>query len=196
MESVSEMHTRALNELKVDVMKLSKKIDNVIYDIGALRCFVTFVCNHFVFGFPYYWEEFAGLSFDEEPTSFDFSKEISGSNGNKTSSPDSSKSSLPVALDYLPVTVIRDLFMIAPGECGGSILRKNILDDILQTYGGNATDEAPLNCKNMKAEQKRRSNSDVIDAEPRTKKNKRNTVVDCGLRGIGPLTRSRTRMKQ
>ncbi|KAL2522916.1 SANTA domain-containing protein [Forsythia ovata] len=154
------------------------------------------VCNHFVFGFPYYWEEFAGLSFDEEPTSFDFSKEISGSNGNKTSSPDSSKSSLPVALDYLPVTVIRDLFMIAPGECGGSILRKNILDDILQTYGGNATDEAPLNCKNMKAEQKRRSNSDVIDAEPRTKKNKRNTVVDCGLRGIGPLTRSRTRMKQ
>ncbi|XP_022883390.1 protein EMBRYO DEFECTIVE 1674 [Olea europaea var. sylvestris] len=151
------------------------------------------VCDHFVIGFPYYWEEFAGLSFDEESTSSYFSKEISGSDGNKTSLHDSSKSFLPVAVNDLPVTVMRDLFTISPGDC--SLLKQNILDDILQTYGGNATDKSPLNFKNMEAKQKRRGDIDVIDAEPRTKKNKRNTV-DCAMLGIGPLTRSRTRLKQ
>ncbi|CAA3014880.1 Hypothetical predicted protein [Olea europaea subsp. europaea] len=88
-----------------------------------------------------YWvsillEEFVGLCVEEEPTNFDFSKEISGSDGNKTSSPGSSKSSLPVALDDLPVTVIHGLIMISPGNCGGSVMGKNIL----QIY-----------CKNMVA---------------------------------------------
>ncbi|CAI9752804.1 unnamed protein product [Fraxinus pennsylvanica] len=153
------------------------------------------VCNHFVIGFPYYWEEFAGLSFDEEPTNLYFLKEISGSDGNKTSLHDSSKSSLPMAVYDLPVTVIRDLKMISPGDCGCSMLTHNILDDILQTYRGNAADKAQLNYKNTETEQKRRGSSDVIDAEPRTKRNKRNTV-DRAMLGIGPLTRSRTRLKR
>ncbi|CAA3008510.1 Hypothetical predicted protein, partial [Olea europaea subsp. europaea] len=77
------------------------------------------------------FEQFAGLCVDEEPTNFDFSKEISGSDGNRTSSPDCSKSSLPVALDDLPVTVIHDLIGISPGNCGGALQNLRLVEMFL-----------------------------------------------------------------
>lgn len=53
--------------------------------------------------------------------------------------------------------------MITLGDCGGSILRKSNLVDILQPYGGNAKDETPFNQNNTEAEKNRRGNNDVID---------------------------------
>ncbi|KAI3452102.1 hypothetical protein Pfo_008767 [Paulownia fortunei] len=131
------------------------------------------VCDHFVIGFPYYWEEFAALSVSEEPAHFSVSKGISCSDAYKT--PD-------------------------PGDHGTNMLSRNIFDDILQKKYDNAfhcsgassakkensqliknmvstPDKTLLNHKKIKAERKRRGNSNVEDVEH-----------------SGPLTRSRTRL--
>ncbi|XP_011099260.1 protein EMBRYO DEFECTIVE 1674-like [Sesamum indicum] len=45
------------------------------------------VCDDFVIGFPYYWEEFAALSADEEPAAYSVSKGIFNSDASKTPMP-------------------------------------------------------------------------------------------------------------
>ncbi|KAK4393381.1 hypothetical protein Sango_1808900 [Sesamum angolense] len=45
------------------------------------------VCDDFVIGFPYYWEEFTALSADEEPAHFSVSKGIFNSDASKTPMP-------------------------------------------------------------------------------------------------------------
>ncbi|KAL8476036.1 hypothetical protein ACS0TY_028631 [Phlomoides rotata] len=45
------------------------------------------VCDHFVIGFPYYWEEYADLSVREERADFFGSKEVPCTDAYKTTSP-------------------------------------------------------------------------------------------------------------
>ncbi|KAL0450253.1 UNVERIFIED_CONTAM: hypothetical protein Slati_1581700 [Sesamum latifolium] len=45
------------------------------------------VCDDFVIGFPYYWDEFAALSADEEPAHFSVSKGILNSDASKMPMP-------------------------------------------------------------------------------------------------------------
>ncbi|KAK4412462.1 hypothetical protein Salat_2893300 [Sesamum alatum] len=131
------------------------------------------VCNDFVIGFPYYWEEFAALSADEEPAPFSGSKGIFHSDASKT-----------------PM----------PGDNGSNMLGRNIFDEILQHSGDDGfpcsetssaneesskqikamvstPDETPLYHKKQKAGRGQRVNINVIDVENR-----------------GPLTRSRARL--
>ncbi|KAK6116204.1 hypothetical protein DH2020_050060 [Rehmannia glutinosa] len=127
------------------------------------------VCEHFLIGFPYYWEEFATLSVSDEQAHFSLSKGIPCSDACKTS---------------------------VPGDHGTNMLCRNIFDDILQKSCDDAfhcsgastakkenlkstvstPDETLLNHKKINAEQKRKGYSNVEDVER-----------------SGPLTRSRAR---
>ncbi|PIN21513.1 hypothetical protein CDL12_05783 [Handroanthus impetiginosus] len=130
------------------------------------------VCDQFVIGFPYNWEEFAALSVDEAGH-FSISEGIFGSGAYKTPT---------------------------PRDKGSKVLSRNIFDDILQQNnvdvshcsGGasrankgrspqiitmvSTPDETPLRSKKMKAEHRRGNHS-----------------VENVVRS-GPLTRSKTRL--
>ncbi|KAG8384503.1 hypothetical protein BUALT_Bualt04G0124700 [Buddleja alternifolia] len=132
------------------------------------------VCDDFVIGFPYYWEEFAVLSVEEELAHFSVLREISGSDAYKTPT---------------------------PGDHGSSMLSRNIFDEILQQNLGDAfhcsgaskakkessqlktmvsaTNGTPLNHKKINSEKRSR---DVSNVEY--------------VQHSGPLTRSRTRVQK
>lgn len=52
------------------------------------------VCDHFLIGFPYYWEEFASLSVSEEPDHSSASKEVSPSYSFKTPAQEGRRSNM------------------------------------------------------------------------------------------------------
>ncbi|KAL8507780.1 hypothetical protein ACS0TY_018353 [Phlomoides rotata] len=72
-----------------------KTVDGItIMVLGYLNKFQTLkngfsheVCDHFVIGFPYYWEEFADLSVREERADICGSKEVPCTDAYKTTSP-------------------------------------------------------------------------------------------------------------
>ncbi|CAL5394869.1 unnamed protein product [Camellia sinensis] len=94
------------------------------------------VCNHFLFGFPCYWEEYAGRCFVEESINRSIPSRISSFDGFDMSSDDGTDS-LPISLGDLPVTRVRDLLMSSVGDSGNCVLAKSLLNDILRKYGSN-----------------------------------------------------------
>ncbi|KAF5950293.1 hypothetical protein HYC85_012286 [Camellia sinensis] len=92
------------------------------------------VCNHFLFGFPCYWEEYAGRCFVEESINRSIPSRISSFDGFDMSSDDGTDS-LPISLSDLPVTRVRDLLMSSVGDSGSCVLAKSLLNDILRKYG-------------------------------------------------------------
>ncbi|KAL7251003.1 hypothetical protein ACSBR1_012928 [Camellia fascicularis] len=93
------------------------------------------VCNHFLFGFPCYWEEYAGRCFVEESINRSIPSRISSFDGFDMSS--DGTDSLPISLGDLPVTRVRDLLMSSVGDSGNCVLAKSLLNDILRKYGSN-----------------------------------------------------------
>ncbi|XP_073272216.1 uncharacterized protein [Primulina huaijiensis] len=159
------------------------------------------VCNDFVFGFPFYWEEFAPLSFDRLETG--------------------SENSEHVSLDALPITIQRDLFIGNLGHPESSLAGKNIFDDILQSTSAGTSndgelgskkaspfnmkstvstlDEALLNGLRSKAQRKQKGSKNARIAEPSTNVKlklvqENNDVAGRGVLISGPLTRSRSRL--
>lgn len=160
------------------------------------------VCNDFVFGFPYYWEEFAALSFDRHETT--------------------SENLEHVSLDALPITIQRDLIIGNLGHHESCSTSKNIFDDILQsTSAGTSSndgelgsknaspfdmkstfstlDEALLNGSRSKTQRKQKGSKDPRIVEPSTNAKlklmqENNDVAGRGVLTSGPLTRSRSRL--
>ncbi|KZV23327.1 ABC transporter G family member 17-like [Dorcoceras hygrometricum] len=160
------------------------------------------VCNDFVFGFPYYWEEFASVSFDRLETT--------------------SENSENVSLDAFPITILRDLFIGNLGHHGSNLVSTNIFDDVLQsTSAGTSSgdgelgskkaspfnikstvstlDEASLNHVRSKAQRKHRGRKRAFIGGRGSKVKQRpmqenNDIADTGVLTIGPITRSRSRL--
>ncbi|XP_073145566.1 uncharacterized protein [Henckelia pumila] len=160
------------------------------------------VCSDFVIGFPYYWEEFAALSFDK--------LESTSANSEQVSS------------DAFPITIFRDIFISNLGHHESSLASKYIFDNnILQSTGAvafssdgelnsnkasplntkstvSAKDEALLNCIRSKAQRKLGGSKNAV-VEERPTDVKRRLVqenkdgADRGVLTSGPMTRSRSR---
>ncbi|GMY32370.1 protein EMBRYO DEFECTIVE 1674 [Fagus crenata] len=91
--------------------------------------FPSKVCNHFLLGFPYNWEEYAvGCSGEEHG--------VSSSNEFSMSLGDSANETLPLSLDDLPVTRIHDLLMYSVGDRENCLLKQSIYNDILRKSKG------------------------------------------------------------
>ncbi|XP_060185607.1 kinetochore-associated protein KNL-2 homolog [Lycium barbarum] len=94
--------------------------------------FSSEVCNLFLFGFPYDWEEYAALSFGEstnEDADFgtsDFSESVNGS---------ADRASISMSIDHLSANALRDLLLSTGPEARK--LRKSIFNEIVQKYGTN-----------------------------------------------------------
>ncbi|XP_052208504.1 uncharacterized protein LOC127812188 [Diospyros lotus] len=103
-------------------------------------------CNHFLFGFPYYWEEYSCQSLDEELVYKTISSRTSTLDAFHLSSHDGTNCLPLMSLDNLPVTRIRDLLMSRLGDSDDSVISKGILNDILQKHDSTASkdDDAPV----------------------------------------------------
>lgn len=127
------------------------------------------VCDHFLIGFPYYWEEFAALSVSEEPVDFSASKGFSYSDAYKEPT---------------------------PGDHGANTLSRNIFDAIL-SEASSAKKESSLptqsmisvNHKKINAEKKMGDDSNVEHV-----KLGGSLTRSRALPHSGPLTRSRARL--
>lgn len=95
------------------------------------------VCDHFVLGFPYDWEEFGAQCFGEESTYGALPSRNTNSYGFKMSD-DGAKCSLPISFDDLPVTRVCDLMMVPSGDYKECRLTRRIFDHILNIYGGSS----------------------------------------------------------
>ncbi|KAA8531364.1 hypothetical protein F0562_006073 [Nyssa sinensis] len=181
------------------------------------------VCNHFLFGFPYYWEEYAARYFSEEYTNKAVPSRISSLQWFNMSTNDDANSFLPVSLDDLPVTRIRDLLMYSLGDSEHCALTKNIFNDMLQTYSGSALkhdgasihsnkdsncpvmtedsvpDETPSTRKKTKVEQKSRGDNDTPHATDMGAEEFQKSIDRCKMgvisSGKGIATRSMHRLK-
>ncbi|KAF8402260.1 hypothetical protein HHK36_013212 [Tetracentron sinense] len=100
--------------------------------------FSSEVCNHFLFGFPYYWEAYGDLSFGKESTSRGVPISMYGFDGFTMSSDSSASRPLSVCSDDFPVTRIRDLLMSTAGNSESSALTNSIFTDILGKCSGSA----------------------------------------------------------
>ncbi|KAH7858003.1 hypothetical protein Vadar_018921 [Vaccinium darrowii] len=93
------------------------------------------VVNRFRFGFPHNWEQYAGQIYGEEPGNGPIPSKICNLDGLDISSVEGPDSSLPICLDDLPVTCIRDLLMSSGADSRGLI--KSIMNDVMQYLEGN-----------------------------------------------------------
>ncbi|KAL6986639.1 hypothetical protein U1Q18_049593 [Sarracenia purpurea var. burkii] len=147
--------------------------------VGLINRFLTVengfpseVCNHFLFGFPFDWEEYAGKCCGEESVNGAFPSRISSLDGFDMASVDSTDSPpLSIPLDDLSVTQLRDIFLMS-GNSRKCVLAKSIVNDIMQKYGGNG--RTPSDCNGTFGKQNRKED----DCNDRTPKNLNNTKVD------------------
>ncbi|KAJ8565070.1 hypothetical protein K7X08_001530 [Anisodus acutangulus] len=125
------------------------------------------VCNQFLLGFPYNWEESAALSFGEstnEDAAFgisDFSESVDGS-------ADRASSSFSMSIDHLPANVLRDLLLSSDPE--GRKLRKSIFSEIRQRYGTNVFNVGEASCLNQKSGNQVTTQSPSSNENPSQKK--------------------------
>ncbi|KAK4373689.1 hypothetical protein RND71_009073 [Anisodus tanguticus] len=125
------------------------------------------VCNQFLLGFPYNWEESAALSFGEstnEDAAFgisDFSESVDGS-------ADRASSSFSMSIDHLPANVLRDLLLSSDPE--GRKLRKSIFSEIRQKYGTNVFNVGEASCLNQKSGNQVTTQSPSSNENPSQKK--------------------------
>lgn len=115
------------------------------------------VCNQFLLGFPYNWEEYASCPGKEstdlgtsiKTSASDESNIFSGISGNNTLS----------SLNDLPVTTARDLLLSTFGNSNYDLLIKNIYNDTLKTSKNKTSENsgAPRD-SNMESEKNSISN--------------------------------------
>ncbi|KAH9727776.1 spliceosome protein-like protein [Citrus sinensis] len=95
--------------------------------------FPSQVCNRFLHGFPFYWEEYADQCCGQEYT-------------NRGSSFGAANISLPlVSLDDIPATRLRDLLISPRGHAHNGALQSEILDVLRQCGCSSVRDKTPSN---------------------------------------------------
>lgn len=100
--------------------------------------FPSEVCNHFLLGFPWNWEEYAVSCSGEKSTGRGVPTRISASDDSNVSLGDSADKTFPFSLHDLPVTRIRDLLITTFEDPDNCLLTKSIYNDILGKTMGNS----------------------------------------------------------
>lgn len=173
--------------------------------------FPSEVCKHFLFGFPYHWEEYAVQCFVGESTKSGVSKKPSGCEEFNLPSTSSENNLLPASLDELPVTRVRDLLMSTLGD--SKTLTNSIFSDIvgrvsnLSNMKGNSPttvdtelDRTPRNDKKAEVEKFEDDNSILDVSDMRTEECKKNICQSSGVMNDSTpsrrvSTRTMTRLK-
>ncbi|XVE62114.1 hypothetical protein DITRI_Ditri06bG0093100 [Diplodiscus trichospermus] len=104
--------------------------------------FPSQVCSHFLFGFPYNWEEYASRCSNEESVSRGTQASITGLLGFNSSSGSNAISFEPASLDNLPATKVRDLLIFSAGDSQNSIVNRTIFDHVLEKLSTHASQNA------------------------------------------------------
>ncbi|KAL3536015.1 hypothetical protein ACH5RR_004476 [Cinchona calisaya] len=135
-------------------------------------------CRHFLYGFPYDWEEFANRCFAEESTDGTIPRGFSNLDGSGVSSVDGLHKFSPKSFDDLPVALLRDFSDPSVEYSATCELWKSLIKDISQKYGGNAKDEVmtenssveetPSKQKNSLVEQNNKGENDISIRKGRT----------------------------
>lgn len=140
------------------------------------------VCNNFLLGFPYNWEEYASCSLGEESTD----------RGASTRTSCKSENNIQFSLNDLPVNRTSDLLLSTIWNPEYNLLTENICSEILRTLGNSATKNAGpsmnsnMECNPSVGSEKSRLNATLI----KCKKAKTKRIM-----GEGVSTRSMTKMK-
>ncbi|KAK9288184.1 hypothetical protein L1049_016633 [Liquidambar formosana] len=100
--------------------------------------FPSEVCNRFLIGFPYYWEEYAARYSGEESHNGCVPTRVSAFEEFKISSGNMKHSFLPVSLYDLPVTRTRDLLMSTLGDSEDCMITKSIFENLLGKFSDKA----------------------------------------------------------
>ncbi|KAL5781076.1 hypothetical protein ACOSP7_006105 [Xanthoceras sorbifolium] len=99
-----------------------------------LNGFPLEVCNHFLLGFPYYWEEYANQCCDQASVGKGVLTRISCVEDN-TSTCSRSSTFQPFSSDEIPVTRIRDFFISPQRDVENGCLAQELFDEVLQKCG-------------------------------------------------------------
>ncbi|KAG5609342.1 hypothetical protein H5410_020623 [Solanum commersonii] len=136
--------------------------------------FSSEVCQHFLLGFPYNWEESAAVSFGES-TNENAASVISDFSESANTSADCTSSSFTMSVDHLPANVLRDLLISGAGDPEGGMLRKSIFNEIVQKYGNNAFNVDKASCLNQKSGNEVTPQSPSLNGSPSQKKKAKTT---------------------
>ncbi|KAB1213348.1 hypothetical protein CJ030_MR5G003582 [Morella rubra] len=164
------------------------------------------VCNHFLIGFPYNWEEYAvGCSGEESADRGG----VSASDDTNIPLGDIADKSVPFSIEDVPLTRIRDLFMTTFGDPENCQIIKSIYNNISGTSTVNSPmknvesgiNETRINEKESKPDQKYNNNNSVLN--PRHMSTVENQKSSCRSERVvnvltptrGVSTRSMTRLK-
>lgn len=167
--------------------------------------FPSEVCCHFLYGFPYNWEEYADQSSCEESTNRDL-------DGLNICRDDGTESNLPISFDDLPVTRVRDLLMTTTGPdyCAitgiifNDILRKCLGDSSSSHCEPSANineenacqvitwdsvlDETPRNHERNKVEKKRKDDGSISLGTPKKTKISQRTPCQSKVGAEAPIS--------
>ncbi|XP_049392370.1 kinetochore-associated protein KNL-2 homolog [Solanum stenotomum] len=131
--------------------------------------FSSEVCQQFLLGFPYNWEESAAVSFGES-TNENAASVISDFSESANTSTDCTSSSSTMSVDHLPANVLRDLLISGAGDPEGGMLRKSIFNEIVQKYGNNAFNIDKASSLNQKSGNQVTPQSPSLNGSPSQKK--------------------------
>ncbi|CAI9088124.1 OLC1v1022370C1 [Oldenlandia corymbosa var. corymbosa] len=121
-------------------------LDGIVVNIsGSINKYQTLqngfppeVCNHFLIGFPYYWEQYANQVLKSSDGAV--SQGLSNLTG-VVLPVDGSNTFSPGSIDDLPGSLLREFSLSLTGDSANFGLSKNIVCDILQKYGNRANDD-------------------------------------------------------
>lgn len=175
-------------------------------------CFFYFqqVCDDFLIGFPYYWEEFAAVSVSEEPSLFSVPKGTYSSDAYKTPDPGDHKNVIYNAMqteDEIPEAYKtpdpRDYINVSDDDMQTNDDDASVSDNIMQTNTSDICHHSGASSAGKRSSQPRENMVTTPDraplnskpskkVKPKEKKKSGNNVAD--VVRSGPLTRSRTRL--
>ncbi|KAK3204476.1 hypothetical protein Dsin_018522 [Dipteronia sinensis] len=114
----------------------------------CLNGFSLEVCNHFLLGFPHYWEEYADQCCDQESVGKGVPTRISSFFEDVMSSASYSSTFPPFSLDEIPVTRVRDFIMFPQRDVENGCLAQKLFDDVVEKCGYSCVlDESALKRK-------------------------------------------------
>ncbi|KAK1550157.1 hypothetical protein Q3G72_014642 [Acer saccharum] len=115
----------------------------------CLNGFPLEVCNHFLLGFPHYWEEYADQCCGQESVGKGVPTRISSFFEDIMSSGNCSSTFPPFSLDEIPVTRVCDFIMSPQRDVENGCLAQKLFDDVVEKCGFNVVQDESA-CKQKK----------------------------------------------
>ncbi|KAI9196392.1 hypothetical protein LWI28_023527 [Acer negundo] len=115
----------------------------------CLNGFPLEVCNHFLLGFPHYWEEYADQCCGQVSVGKGVPTRISSFFEDVMSSGSCSSTFPPFSLDEIPMTRVRDFIMSPQRDVENGCLAQKLFDDVVEKCGYSVVQDESA-CKRKK----------------------------------------------